>query len=317
MRVLFIGNSRLGDAILSTGLLNHFVYKKNIEITVICSPLTKAIFQNVPKIKNIIAFKKEKRAGHWIKAWMAIEKGPWDLVVDLRNTPFTWLIKSNKKIIYRTKSEKEHRVISLSKLIKEVKNPFNPKVFITKKNEEEANYFLSNIKKTTPILAVAPSTNWKRKNWPVENFAKLISKLVKKKGPLFNAYAIILGGKDDTIICKRLESLLKGINSLDLSNKLSVMGVAAAMRRCSFFVGNDSGLMHLSASIGIPTLGLFGPSKEILYRPWGPKTNFVRTPFSYEELVCVPNYNTNDESSLMISLEVEKVYYASMITLKL
>ena len=42
------------------------------------------------------------------------------------------------------------------------------------------------------------------------------------------------------------------------------------------FIGNDSGAMHLAAAAGVPTLGLFGPSDDRLYAPWGPHCRVVR-----------------------------------------
>ena len=65
--------------------------------------------------------------------------------------------------------------------------------------------------------------------------------------------------------------------------------------------------MHLSAAANINTLGLFGPSKEINYRPWGDKSYFVRTESDYEDLVNVQGYNRHHSSSLMKTLTVEKV----------
>ena len=44
------------------------------------------------------------------------------------------------------------------------------------------------------------------------------------------------------------------------------------------FVGNDSGLMHLAAAAGAPTLGLFGPSDDRCYAPWGANGRVLRTP---------------------------------------
>ena len=52
----------------------------------------------------------------------------------------------------------------------------------------------------------------------------------------------------------------------------------ACFKRVRLFVGNDSGLMRLSAAAGAPTLGLFGPSQHLRYRPWGERTAFVRSP---------------------------------------
>ncbi len=50
---------------------------------------------------------------------------------------------------------------------------------------------------------------------------------------------------------------------------------AAAIQRATMFVGNDSGLMHVAAAAGVPTLGLFGPTQWWLYGPRGPRTRTV------------------------------------------
>src|SRR5919108_642625 len=46
---------------------------------------------------------------------------------------------------------------------------------------------------------------------------------------------------------------------IDLAEKLDLLTAAACLGRATLFVGNDSGLMHLAAAMGVPTLGLFGP----------------------------------------------------------
>jgi ADP-heptose:LPS heptosyltransferase len=55
-----------------------------------------------------------------------------------------------------------------------------------------------------------------------------------------------------------------------------LLTTAAEMARAELFVGNDSGMMHLAAAAGAPTLGLFGPTDERLYGPWGDRTASVR-----------------------------------------
>ena len=54
--------------------------------------------------------------------------------------------------------------------------------------------------------------------------------------------------------------------------------VAACLERCALYVGNDSGLMHLAAAAGIPTLGLFGPTPWREYSPAGRRAAFVVAP---------------------------------------
>ncbi len=63
-----------------------------------------------------------------------------------------------------------------------------------------------------------------------------------------------------------------GDRGIDFVGKGDILASAAAIDRAALFVGNDSGLMHVSAALGGPTLGLFGPTEWWLYGPWGPKT---------------------------------------------
>ncbi len=65
---------------------------------------------------------------------------------------------------------------------------------------------------------------------------------------------------------------------IDLVGKVDLLTAYACLKRARLFVGNDSGLMHLAAAAGAPTLGLFGPSDERLYAPWGPRARVLRGP---------------------------------------
>ena len=64
---------------------------------------------------------------------------------------------------------------------------------------------------------------------------------------------------------------------IDLVGRIDLLTAAAALRRCALFIGNDTGLMHIAAAAGTPTLGLFGPSPIEQYAPWGSRTAVVRT----------------------------------------
>ena len=67
---------------------------------------------------------------------------------------------------------------------------------------------------------------------------------------------------------------------MDLVGRLTLPEAAAVLARCALFVGNDSGLMHLSAATGTPTLGLFGPSRVEEYAPAGRRTATAVAPDS-------------------------------------
>ena len=306
MKILFIGNTRLGDAILSTSILNYY-NKKDTVITVVCSPLSKAIYRNFPNVNNIISVVKKKRAKHWLEVYNSLDREYWDLVIDLRNTLISRVIR--KKNVFRLNNinHNEHRVNSLCKLLK-IDYTISPSIPINSKIIKKSLEVLASKKLTEPILAIAPVTNWKRKNWPRDNFALLVNKLVEESKKKVNFKSIvIIGSKDEKEQCEYLKSKIKKIPVVNLCGRYDIIMIYALLKKCKLFIGNDSGLMHLSAAAKINTLGLFGPSREINYRPWGKKSYFLRTKMKYEELVNTKGYDRYDNRSLMESLTVDKV----------
>jgi ADP-heptose:LPS heptosyltransferase len=69
--------------------------------------------------------------------------------------------------------------------------------------------------------------------------------------------------------------------------------------------------MHLAAAGGTPTLGLFGPSRERVYGPWGEKTASVRTDLSYDEIVRQPGFDWRSQECRMLDLSVDKAQAAA------
>jgi ADP-heptose:LPS heptosyltransferase len=66
--------------------------------------------------------------------------------------------------------------------------------------------------------------------------------------------------------------------AIDLAGRLTLPEASACLARVALFVGNDSGLMHLAAASGAPTLGLFGPTPAHEYSPAGPHTAVAVSP---------------------------------------
>jgi ADP-heptose:LPS heptosyltransferase len=103
--------------------------------------------------------------------------------------------------------------------------------------------------------------------WPAERFAALFRAL--ERGPLPGAVPVVFAGPG-AVERAMAELLLAALpDAIDLVGRLSLPEVGACLARCAVFVGNDSGLMHLAAAAGAPTLGLFGPTPAEEYAPSG------------------------------------------------
>jgi hypothetical protein len=81
------------------------------------------------------------------------------------------------------------------------------------------------------------------------------------------------------------EAVRRGIargRQIDTVGRIDLLTAYACLKRVRLFIGNDSGLMHLAAAAGAPTLGLFGPSDDRLYAPWGEYARTLRGPRDFE-----------------------------------
>lgn len=125
---------------------------------------------------------------------------------------------------------------------------------------------------------VHPGSGSAIKNWPVENFLALMEKI---SGSFPLASWVVLEGPSDQEAVQALCRLWK--RPLEVCRPESLSLLASCLRGGSFFLGNDSGVTHLAAFLGIPTLALFGPSNPLV---WAPLGRHVRVALSGNE--CQP-----------------------------
>lgn len=301
-KLLFIGNTRLGDAVMSTGLLNDLCDYYDAKATVVCGKVAAPVFDGCPIVNKVIKIKKKKYSLHWLDIWKEIRLTRWDIICDLRSTPIIWLVRSKKRIVLRSSGDKEHRIVRLSKINPSQKQPM-PKIWINNHAHTEAKSYLNNSK--GPFIVIGPTANWAAKVWPSEYFAILIKKILTHK-KLLGSTVIIVGGPGEEEVGTELINQLEGIKLINLIGK-PILPTAAIFSLSKLFIGNDSGLMHLAAATGIPTLGLFGPTDNNLYSPSGKNAMYIRTPETPIELMSIPGFDHRTSLSLMRTLTVEMV----------
>lgn len=301
MRILFITANRIGDAVLTTGVLRHLVdVHPDAHFTIACGPITADLFQATPRLEKLILLKKQRFNGHWVNLWKQCVTTKWDMIVDLRNSAITRLLCANKKYYCLSHNSGAHKVLDLASIM-DLNPPPAPHIWLDDAAETSATALTINIDK---ILALGPSANWPPKQWPANRYAMLAQKLTEKGGVLAGAKIMLLAAPHETEQLQPIYDLLPTEQIIDLVGQ-DLLTVAACLKRADVFIGNDSGLTHIAAAMGIKTLALFGPGWEKIYAPWGDHTAVLRPSVSSQELLDRLPYAGASAPNLMGDISVE------------
>lgn len=262
MDILFITHTRIGDAVMSSGILRHLVTRyPGARFTIACGPLAAPLFAATPGLARIIVVTKQKFDLHWYRLWKEVRGTVWDVAVDLRRSLMTYVIPVRARHVIGPIAPGVHHVTHLSQLL-ELAPPVAPHLFVEASHRAAATRL---IPEGPPVLALAPVAATAAKTWSPERFAELAQRLTGD-GPCQGWRVALFGGPGDAARSAAVAQALK--DCITVFDEPDLLSVHAALARCGAFVGNDSGLAHLAGAAGIPTLALFGPTDPVRYGPW-------------------------------------------------
>jgi lipopolysaccharide export system permease protein len=274
MDILFITATRIGDAVLSTGLLGYLADRYgDARFTIAAGPVAAPLFEAVPRLRRLLVVEKRRYALHWLPLYAATIGIAWDLVVDLRNSALPWLLRARERRSGAKPIPGEHRVQQLARTFG-LDPPPAPRLWLDPRHEQAA---ASLVPPGGSILAIGPAANWRGKQWRGERFAELATRLTAPGGILPDARVVILAAAHEREQAAPLLAAVPEARRLDLVGKVDLLTAAAVLRRAALFIGNDTGLMHIAAAAGTPTIGLFGPTQSAQYAPWGARTAVAQT----------------------------------------
>jgi ADP-heptose:LPS heptosyltransferase len=308
--ILFITATNIGDAVLSSGLIRRLSDEiPNARFTVVAGPHAAPLFACLPNLDELIVFAKSRDGLHWLDLWRKVRRRRWGLIVDLRGSAISRLVSTRRRAVHRKSSgEPLHKVLEAARVLRIEDDPPAPFVYVSPEVEAYAADLVAG---TGPILAVAPAANWVGKTWPLERFSRVAIRLLGADGPMKGGRLMVLGGPGERKVAEGLKDVVPRKRFVDLAGQVDLVTAFACLRRARLFVGNDSGAMHLAAAAGCPTLGLFGPSDERRYAPWGPKARTVRGPRSFDQ-VRAGDPGFTQAVCHMMDLGVERVYEAAV-----
>jgi ADP-heptose:LPS heptosyltransferase len=117
------------------------------------------------------------------------------------------------------------------------------------------------------LVVVHPGSGSEAKRWPLENFAALLEALAAEP----RVRTVVVAGYAEAGVVDRLLPLLRDAKPL-VAVDWPLPPTAALIAHATVFVGHDSGLTHLAAAFGRPTVALFGPTDPEI---WGPRGGAV------------------------------------------
>ena len=309
MKILFITATRIGDAVLSSGLLQYLADTyPEARFTVACGPVAAPLFEAAPFVERVIPMIKGPKAQHWRKLWCQTAGTWWHMVVDLRGSAMAYVLPTFHRRTLKSSWDPKHRLMHLATALK-LDKPVAPVLWIRPDQHRVAERLIPDDGRK--VLAIGPGANWGAKQWPAERFAHVAQVLTGPGGIMEGARVAVLAAESELEAAKPVLYAIPAERRINLIGQVDLPTLGACIARCDLYIGNDSGLMHMAAASGCPTLGLFGPSSEIFYGPWGQRAMSVRGPRSFEDICHAPDYDYKSHDCLMLDLTEEKVITAA------
>lgn len=153
-------------------------------------------------------------------------------------------------------------------------------------------------------VALAPGAAYgSAKCWPPERYAAVADRLIAEA----DADVILFGTAAERAVAQRIAAGMRH-RPIVLVGETSIGELPALLSLCHLFIGNDSGAMHVAAAVGLPVVGIFGPTDPAGTAPLTPRFQLVRQPVS-----CSPCFlrNCPVDHRCMRRIEVDAVYAAA------
>ena len=153
-----------------------------------------------------------------------------------------------------------------------------------------------------PLIALNAGGTWETKRWGLDRFAALADMLVERQ----DANILLCWGPGEEADVRHIADAMT--HDAIIAPPTTIGELGAMLSTCDCMISNDSGPMHIAAAVGIPTIGVFGPTNPQLQGPWSPRGSWVRL----ESLDCLGcNLTQCDIGNLcMRDLPVDTVYNA-------
>ena len=286
--ILVIKLRYLGDVLLITPCLQAI--KENLpraHVTVVVNKGTEAILSHDPNVNELVVVDRRYfLEGYWVV--MRLRKRQYDLVLDLtdgdRSAIMAKLVNARHRVGYNAehrwrgrcydqiidgRPDAMHTVSYYLRAIKDIgldPMEYAPTLSLSSHEEQYANELLIDhgIDHQEQLVMIHPGSRFSAKSWSAERFAAVADRI---KGSSL-ARVVFAGSAQERARVKKIQAQMS-TTSLSIVGQTTILQLAAVMKQCALFLGNDNGPMHIAAAMGLPVVALFGPTNPKVWGPWG------------------------------------------------
>ena len=329
-RILIRSTNWVGDTVMM--LPSLVAVRKTFpraEITVLASPWVLPLFENHPAVDRTIVMDKGRGLMREPKELLLIvsqlRNVRFDLAVLFQNAFEAALLSYLGGVRYRVGYNTDGRGFFLTHTVIRDKailsahqvdyflglvdamgwqvTETKPVVYLNREDTKTISRMLSSegICDNDMLIGLNPGAAYgPAKRWPAERFA-VIGDWASKR---WNAKVVLFGSSSEAAIAEEVATLMK-TEPLNVCGKTTLGQAMALIKRCDFFLTNDSGLMHIAAALNRPLVAIFGPTNHVQTRPVSKNARMVRHDFECSP--CLKEVCPLDHRC-MLSIEPHEVW---------
>lgn len=313
-KILCIKPRGIGDIILSTVILENLKEGfPNAQIDYLTEKFARNSVENNPFVNKVLTM----REGEFpLLVALRIKKEKYDMILDLWSNPrsaqITFLTGVKYRVGFAYRGRKyAYNILGTSErgithsaehnleLLKSLNIPIKTKnihFYVSSEDDEYGkNYIKKYFRRESLIVGIIPAGGWRSKRCDATKWVEICSALNEK----YKVSFLILWGPGDEYDADYIKNHFPG-NTV-LAPKTTVNQMAGLIKNCNFVLANDSGPMHMAVALGIPTLGIFGPTDPQKHGPYSDKSDYILK----EDLFCIKcdylECPYNHECMLMLS----------------
>jgi heptosyltransferase-2 len=273
-RILVVSQTNIGDVVLTCPVID--ILRRDFpqaKIDVMIGPKAASLFEDNPDFGTKV-FNKQAPLRQKIAWFLDLYQAHYDCVVDLRRTALAFFLSPRYATPLINNTIGAHKKdIHLNRLrqVYDFETP-SQKQYAIQTTQEDEQFFEGSIAPALQgknFIVIASGAADSAKRWLPQGFAAVADHLSTTQRIIF------VGDAKDAEIIDDIQGRMKS-PSLSLAGKINLRQLAFVLKKCSWALTHDSGVMHLACYFNVPVVVLWGPTDINKYAPWSKKSVIVR-----------------------------------------